>query len=321
MNKSRALLVYLTLVSHLCGFNQIARAEKEVSNGINTIDEPDSGNWYEKLQWWKKAEHKYKEVRQGVNYIKAQEKELVHKKTTATNDIQQFFSSLKINPKMIQAMIEKVIEGLKAQQEATADEFDEQQRAVLVENADKQKELEQLKQYFDTFFSLVSKLDQAISSRVFEQRSMAEVYEEKALDSFEQIENVLDDQKARYYYETIENSSDNIKSIVDYLKGPLNNYIDQIIIRLQQLKQSIKQAVEDLEKRDISLKYLTAEEQAQQELAKKKQLEAEQDRVRKAQAQRKSQGQQVRVSWWQSLWSSITGFFASIYKALFGPKS
>lgn len=288
--------------------------EQKANSGIDTISEPDSGNWYEKLHWWKKAKPKYDAIKAGVQQLKLLEKELLNKKEPFNTQIEQFYTEAKINVKVILNTIEKMINELKAQQESEerdSTDLNEKEKAELIENVDKQKDLEQFKQNLDMLFSLVTKFKQAMDMVLPEQVKKAESYEERALDSFEQIENVLDDQKARYLYDTIENSQENIQAIVQYVQGPLRQYIEQIAFKVQQLKPILQKKLDDFEKRGVELRHYTPEELAQRELLKKQKLIEEQMKAKEL-AQQKGQ------SWWQRLLAPIASFFSSLWNSILG---
>ena len=94
------------------------------------------------------------------------------------------------------------------------------------------------------------------------------------LEYFERIEKVLDDKKAHHYYDTVENSLENIRAIIQYLIGPLQIFIDDTVIRFDALIPKIKKSIEELEKKGIQVRVLSEKEKAEQAALAKKRDEA-----------------------------------------------
>jgi DNA repair exonuclease SbcCD ATPase subunit len=282
--------------------------EEGSSKASETIEEPDAGNWYEKLQWWKKAKPAYERVQQGITQLKALEKELSAQRDTFRKELEAFYASAQVQLKELEDAMQKALDALKTQQEAEPEVLTEEQRAKKVEIADRQKLLEQLKEDLDTVQSVSKGVEEAVSSIVPAQTKKAEQYEERALESFERIENVLDDQKAKQFYDTIENSGDNIEALVTYFRGPLRVYLDQSIAHLRQLLPKIRATIEELEKQGIILRKAT------EELKKKQELE----QAQAAQVKKKVEEQHKKVSWWQGIWNSFVSFLSSLWGRITG---
>lgn len=281
-------------------------------------DEPDSGNWYEKLQWWKKAKPAYEIIQGKIAQIKSLTEAFLDRRTSIKKELDSFYNSLRIRQKTTQEMIDKALEELKElqeQQQAGVEELSAEQRAQQIELADKQKNLEQLKTDIDMLASLSTRVEEA-EGVLSEQLKKAERFEERALESFEQIENVLDDQKAKQLYDTIENSAENIQALIAYIEGPLRGYLEQSAARMTQLMPKIKAQVENLEKHGISLRVLTEEERKKEEELKKKHALEEEARVREQKAKKAQAEQEKAMSWWQKLWNSIATAVSSFWNAV-----
>lgn len=324
---------YRALISSIALMGMYSRAEEfpffqELEHSISTqgeSDEPDSGNWYEKLQWWKKAKPAYDTIQGRIAQLKSLAQAFIERKDALKKEIDTFYTTMRIRQKETQEAIEQALDELKTQQEALeAEEISESQQARRVENADKQKKLEELKNELTLLGSLDLHIGES-SSVLTEQVKKAERYEERALESFEKMESVLDDKKAKQLYDTIENSSDNIQALIGYVEGSLRGYLEQSAARVMQLMPRIKNMIEELERQGIRVRYLTEEEKKKEEELKKKKLAEEEARIRLAKEKKAKEEEQKNMSWWRwllnsiasalsSFWITITQFFSSFWQ-------
>jgi hypothetical protein len=214
------------------------------------IDQGNSGNWYEKLHWWKKAKPKYQELVASVKRIKKFKKEFATKQSIINSTIHDLIDSLKIDNKQLMGKINNYISEMDEKIEESYNEGVEDAN-VIEQFSENKKNLERLKQDFRLLDDLGSKVNEAIEDILASQIERAEDYEEQAMNKLIQLENVLDDKKAKNFYEEIQNKAENIISIEDYIQGPLKGYLNQSSIRLNQLTHEIKNLVLDLENQKI----------------------------------------------------------------------
>ncbi len=281
-------------------------------------DEPDSGNWYEKLQWWRKAKPAYEAIQGKIAQLKSLTEAFLDRRSTIKKELDAFYNSLRIRQKTTQEMIDKALEEIKTTQEeqqTTVEELSAEQRAQHIELADQQKNLEQLKVDIDMLGSLGNHIEEA-EKVASEQLKKAERFEERALESFEKIENVLDDQRAKQLYDIIENSTENIQALIAYIEGPLRAYLEQTAGRATQLMPKIKAMVENLEKHGIPLRVLTEEEKKKEEELKKKQALEEETRIREQKAKKAQAERERAMSWWQKLWNSLVSAVSSLWNTV-----
>jgi len=210
------------------------------------------GNWYEKLHWWKKAKPKYQEIVTSVKRIKKHQKEFEAKYSIMISTIHDLIDSLKIDNKQLFAKINHYISELDAKIEESYNENIED--AHIIEQYSQNKEnLEKLKQDLKLLDDLGAKVNEAIEVILTNQIRRAESYEEQAMNKLEDLENVLDDKKAKNFYEEIQNNAENISYIEDYIQGPLKGYLNQSSIRLNQLTHEIRDLFQQLETQKIYL--------------------------------------------------------------------
>lgn len=221
------------------------------------MDQGGSGNWYEKLHWWKKAKPKYQEIVASVKRIRKFKKEFAAKQSIINSTIHDLIDSLKIDNKQLMGKINQYISEMDAKIEESYENVEETR--VIEQFGENKKKLERLKQDFRLIDDLGSKVNEAIEDVLASQIERVEDYEEKAMNKLLQLENVLDDKKAKNFYEEIQNSAENILSIEEYIQGPLKGYLNQASIRLNQLTHEIKNLVLELENQKIYLSEITPE--------------------------------------------------------------
>jgi len=229
------------------------------------IDQGNVGNWYEKLHWWKKAKPKYQELVASVKRIKKYKKEFAAKQSVIVSTIHNLIDSLKIDNKQLIGKINHYISDMDSKIEESYNEGIEDAKMVdqLSEN---KKNLEKLKQDFRLLDDLGAKVNEAIEDILASQIQRAETYEEQAMNKLELLENVLDDKKAKNFYEEIQNNAENILSIEEYIQGSLTGYLNQSSIRLNQLTHEIESLFQQLENQKIYLSEVTPEPEEEPEV-------------------------------------------------------
>jgi len=229
------------------------------------VDQGNVGNWYEKLHWWKKAKPKYQELVASVKRIKKYKKEFAAKHSIITSTIQDLIESLKIDNKHLIGKINHYISEMDAKIEESYNEGVGGAQ-VIDQFSENKKNLEKLKQDFRLLDDLGAIVNEAIEDILTSQIQRAENYEEQAMNKLEQLENVLDDKKAKIFYEEIQNKAENIASIEEYIQGSLKGYLNQSSIRLNQLSHEIKDLIAQLENQKIYLSQITPEPEEEPEV-------------------------------------------------------
>lgn len=227
----------------------------EEFHGAENSEEPDSGNWYEKLHWWKEAKRVYTiDIHDAMEELKKIMQDYEEKKKTTYAQIESVIASLPVTPSVAEPRINTELADVRKQRDQLLENTAQDNRMALSHIEDLEKTLEALKADFQNIATLQSRAKEAFEMYAKSIKD-CENYEERALDYFERIEKVLDDKKAHDYYDMVENSLDNIKAIMEYLSGPLLIYIDQVAGQVQILAPKAKKTVEDLEKKVSSLEH------------------------------------------------------------------
>lgn len=258
----------------------------------------DTGNWYEKLQWWKKAKPLYATVKSRNEEVQQVKIELSNLQKHIVETINSFYSKARINKVETMDTINKLI----------AENLDYNQEEIVAN-------LENLKSHLEELINIDNQVKEA-GRIISQQGEMADHYQEKALESFGGIETVFDDKRARSYYEIIENAKENLDLIETYFTNSLYLFLSNLIGKLNNLSSNIETIMNKLSQEDIPVKYFTPEEKAAQEEAKlaheKEIAEAEALEQKKIEAEKLELAKQ-NISWWQKIVNYISNFLKTIF--------
>lgn len=276
-------------------------------------EEPDSGNWYEKLRWWKEAKGLYTvDIRSAMDELEVLNEEFETKKTEILTALDHYSAELPIKRQTAVHVIDDLINDLVKRQEAIAQERTRTQAQKNPEESteleEHQKMLNELKKDFEDFNTLYQRLKQTFEVVVPKQIQDAHDYNAGALAAYEGIEHTLDDKKAHRLFNEVENGLENIQAISSYLKGPLWSFIDKAWITAEQYMPKITKSITDLEDKGVVVRPLTAQEKAQMA-----HLEEER-KARHAQkeAELKAAKEWAARPWYQKAYRSVGSFFSRV---------
>lgn len=273
-------------------------------------DGPDSGNWFEKLKWWKEAKWLYTiDVTAAIGQLETISKDYKEKEKNILAALENYSSSLPIKRQTAEAFIDDLLATIQKRNEDLAQQQTKKQvRGMAKESAqleENQKLLTQLKDNIKDFNIITQRLNQVFEQALVQQLAEAHQLDQKALIAYESIEKTLDDKIAQEKFNEVQNSHENIEAIIGYLEGPLNQFIGKAWEKAQQLMITIKTGIDELEKRGIIVKQMTAEEAAQAKL-----LEQKRD------AEKKAAQEKAARPWWKNIIYSITSFFSNIWDSI-----
>ncbi len=280
-------------------------------------EDPDSGNWYEKLRWWKEAKALYTvDIRSAMDELEVIYEELESKKNDILSALDSYSASLPLKRQAAIHVIDDLLNDLTKRQEALAQERTRTQTRKNPEETteleDHQKMLNELKKEFEDFNTLYQRLKQVFEVVIPAQMQTAHNYSEEALAAYEGIEETLDDKKAHGLFNQVQNGLENIQAISMYLRESLWNFIDKAWNSSEQLMPKITKSITDLEEKGVVVRPLSAQEKAQ--MAK---LEEERKAKRaQKEAELKAQKEWEALPWWQKAYMSVGYFFSKIGSVL-----
>jgi hypothetical protein len=273
---------------------------------------PDSGNWFEKLKWWKEAKWLYTiDIAASMAQLETISKGYEEKGKGILEGLEAYSSGLPFKRQTAVAFIDDLIANLQKRNEELAQQQTKKQaRGMPKESADleeNQKLLNQLKDNIKDFNTLTQRLTQTFDQVVSQQMEEARNYDKKALSAYESIEKTLDDKIAQQRYNEVQNCQENILAVTDYLEGPLMQFVDKAWDKAQQLMPTIKNSIDELQKRGIIVRQPSAEESEQAKLLAQK----------KAQ-EKKAAEEYAALPWWMKIFVSISSFFSTIWSSISG---
>jgi len=298
--------------------NLIEEGQEAIKEGIDTIAEEDSGNWYEKRRAWKKARPKYDEIRKLVADVDATEKELFDKDKEFEKNLESFYLSIGLQQGEVTQILDTLIQELekeKAKKAASNGQVNTQEKQLAEIQAKKQKDLEALKNNIDKIKKISSNVHDSILTTFVDQVKLAKLFEDKALESYYRISEILDDRKARNLLHDMDTYSENVQAILAWIQGELKSYVDQSLSKSQELIDATKKQIEELKQQGIVLQKKLSE---QEKKAQEEKLKKEAEEKAKAEAERRA-----KLSFWgkikqffSTLFSSIGNFFSSLWHSI-----
>ncbi len=282
-------------------------------------DEPDSGNWYEKLKWWKEAKWTYTvDVFGAMEKLTSLEEVYKLRQDDMLTKIGDYSSSLPVKRQIAGKEIDDLIEDMvRRQNELAKEEPNRRDESQSDELEQQKKMLLGLKESFSQFNTLAERVKQVFDEIIPQQLADAKKYDEKALNAYQAIENILDDKKAEQLFNEVENSLENIKAISNYLKGPLDAFLDRAWAKSEEIMPQIIADIQRLEAEGVVVRPLSDEEKEQMAAIEKQRYELKAKRAKEAAAAKK----QAAQPWHQKLFASIGSFFLKIGSWLVAPFS
>jgi len=222
----------------------------------------DVGNWYEKLQWWKKAGPLYDSIIKNYNESKIIQSNLNSKIDKLKDDVNKFFDKYLLSQnefsKRVLSIISKIKdEKLKLEEKPDIDSYEDDYNNL-------QKKGDIVESIFDDLNNIKS-IDKDLSSKIpntiSNQISRMVNYKDKASTNLKKIEDILDDKIVYSLYLEIENDLDNSSNVLNYLKNTLDNYLDHLNHFLNKTFTSLDSNIKLLEDNyDLYIRDLTKEE-------------------------------------------------------------
>ncbi len=280
-------------------------------------DEPDSGNWYEKLKWWKEAKWTYTvDVVSAMEHLTSIEKAYEQRRDDMLTKIGDYSELLPVKRDEAEKEIDDLIEDMvRRQNEIAKEEPNKRDESQSDELEQQKKMLTELKEKFSQFNTLAKRVKQVFDEIVPQQLADAKEYEQEALQAYQGIEKILDDKKAEQFFNEVENSLDNIKAITNYLKGPLNAFLDRAWAKSQEIMPQITSSIQQLEAEGVVVRPLSAEEKEQMTAIEKQRLELKAKRAAEAEAAKK----RAALPWYQKFFSAIGSFLSTLWSGITTP--
>lgn len=300
---------------------------KEEIVGIDTVgqDEP-QGNWLFKRIWWERAEARYEKIRTALESIFDARMGFFNKRTELErNVLDPFYSSVGITQGELSELLSDLTALLERERKLDGG-LSPQERDFLEKIEQDKATLEQLQRDVVAVSKLDEDLDAAFN-RLVEQINRARGYEREAWGYFKEIARVLNDKKARELFYRMNVAWTNISEIVDYINKPYANHFNQVVAKVHEQIDRIKQAMQMLKEKGIDFKSKAArleeEEQKRRMQEECRRMIEEEDQERDAQRRGHQTGilsqiSQSIISAGTYVWDTIISIVTWPYRAIFG---
>ncbi len=263
MGKEMAQPPQSALKKAVAGAAAAPKQEANYGSGIDTLDVESSGNWLQKRVIWEDAQRKYEKIQEAQQKALEARVSFFEKRSNSDKTLNLFYNEIGFSQGELDEILDTLLAAIdKSKQDGGLTDKEREIQAKLFE---KKNELEQLKADVKSMTELDAALDTALMQLV-NQITLTGDYQRQAWQKFKDIGQELDDRKAKEYYSHMDAAAKNIEAIETYIKGPLGQYFDNVLSKINELMSSIKSRLDTLRKSGIELKnQLTELEQAAQQ--------------------------------------------------------
>ncbi len=199
------------------------------------------------------------------------------------------------------------------QERAIQGDLTEQERELLAVITEKQTELASLQESLQTIGQIEKKIIDVMTT-IDNQIQISNTYQNQAWKNFQEIKQVLSDERAEELYYNTDGIYKSLQEIYTYLKGTLASYFNEQIQAMREEMTKIKASVTSLQQKGIDLK-AEFEKLEQQDLEieqKRIKEQVEQDVEQKLQEIIEREKKQQSRGWWSFVMKSFGQFFSAI---------
>ncbi len=295
---------------------------EEKEGGIDSININDaSGNWLLKRVWFEKSEDRYDKIKERVTEVESQRQSFFTQRgELETKILTPFYLAIGIDQGTLNVILEDLTQEFNQIKKKTV-VLSEQEREFLELIGAEKKSLDQLKDDV----ALIEKIDVAVDESLDilnDQIKRCHEYEKEAWQYLQDITKELSDKKARTLYYKMDTVARNIANIFQYIKGPFNDYFDQLLSlaktnteRVKDTMAMLKEKGIDFQKRAQTLKDIAAQrERGVEEKEQAKEIEEqEEEDAEQSEGWFASIGNAAH-----SVWTSIKQMISSVYETISG---
>lgn len=285
---------------------------QEGESEIDTIDLDEGGNWLLK----RKALEDTAEAIEKINgsFVKIIDVSTQYKmsRNKVDSELDVLIARLGFGLGDLDQALSNLLEDLEKERQEEGD-LSADERDILYKVNEKKQEVQQLRESLQSLFGLEQNLDTVLNT-VDTQVKTANNYQVQAWKNFQEIKQVLSDEKAEDLYYRSEGLYQSVEDILSYLDQKLMDYFNEQVSNLRAQMNDVKSRVESLERGglDLKTKFKRVEEQ-----------EAEEKKEEKEVAKPKG-----KKGWWQTTkniawapfdylyrgWQYLTSFFVPAKK-------
>jgi hypothetical protein len=295
-------------------------SEKE--GGIDSVEVNDaSGNWLLKRVWFEKSEDRYGKIKERVEEVESQKQSFFDQRDELeTKILTPFYLAIGVDQGTLNVILEDLAQEFN-QIKVKKVVLSEQEREFVELIGNEKKSLDQLKDDI----ALIEKVDIAVDEAVGilnRQIARCHQYEAEAWQYLQDITKELSDKKARVLYYKMDTSARNIANIFNYIKGPFEQYFNELMSlaktnteRVKEIMATLRDKGIDFQKRAQTLKDIAAQrERGVEEKEEAKEIEEQEEEDAE-----QSEGWFASISnGAHAVWSSIKQMAYSVYETISG---
>lgn len=200
------------------------------------------------------------------------------------------------------------------QERVTQGDLTEPERELLTAITEKQNELKSLQESLETIGQIEKKIIDVMTT-IDNQIKISNTYQNQAWKNFQEIKQVLSDERAEELYYNTDGIYKSLQEIYTYLKGTLASYFNEQIQAMRDQMSKVKASVNSLQQKGIDLKaeFEKLEKQDLEIDQKRMKEEVEQDVEQKLKAiMEREKKEQASRGWWSFVKKSFSNFFSLI---------
>lgn len=296
--------------------NPTESIEEPALEGIDTVDlDQPQGNWLFKRIWWERAEARYEKIKKKIEEIFENRMIFFEKKSELEKNIlDPFYLKIGMGQGELQAILTDRIQTLEKERDKKGS-LSPQERDILAMLEKERETLDQLMADVQAIDDIDSRFDEALSL-LLDQMKTIRAYDMQAWQAFKEIARVVDDEKARQLYYTVETSWRNVKDIGDYLSNSFTAHFDELVSTARAQTERISQTLAALKEKGIDFKKQVEQLIEPKPVEKKEQTKEDLD-------DQESEEEQGLVSQYiinpaLAAWNGIVSVVTWPYYALFG---
>jgi hypothetical protein len=289
-------------------------------SGIDTVNIEEGGNWLLKRKAVEDMIDLVGAINKLFSSVLESRTDYKIKQNQLDNEYDKFVTEIGFDIGDADALLADLLRQLDEEQKRQGD-LTEQERELLAAITQKQTELTTLQEELQNIHAIEAKINDVMTT-VDGQIKMASGYQNKAWANFQEIKQVLSDEKAEELYYATDAGYKSLQDIYAYLKNTLASYFnDQIqamrdqmskvkmsIVNLQQVGLDLKAEFEKYEKQDIEAEERRMKQEMEKEL---KEQEAKEKQAAEKKASRGFFGFIKRS--FGKFFSAIGSFFGGIW--------
>lgn len=267
------------------------------------------GNWLKKRQWLLRAKEENRKIQEDVTACNQKKAPLLKEYNGIQSFLKEFYNEISQRLEKLRINAQRLLQTeeiatAKKENITVAEEKKIEQSLPSFEEFDEQAELQKRIQGFPEELTSVKQLDEAISKRIEkldEELESIHSDSERAHMLYEEMWELLDDQKAQTYFYQLKNIRAHVKSIREYLETDFSLDFNATIATTKEQSEKSKEKLLDLE---ASLKSF-----------EKAQEEKEQQRI--AALKKKPQSNQKWfIAYPKKIVETVTSFFSMLLETI-----